>query len=255
MTERDKHHNRPLPQINFKFTKPSYTPAAGFDRPLEDQRRMDIAAPDLIATRPAYSAEPFAQRQIDAACDALPSIKNETPEARAARREDAHTLFADLNPRNAVEAALAAEAVLAHFNSMAMYARAGEPDRPEPEVMRLTSAARSEARSFKATTKDLEKRRAAEAKATGAEAAAQEPEFKPIPRLEVFQPRDRHGQPIPRWRNDLMTPKQKHATYRPHDHDAWAEATIEEDAMIAEQQAMDAAAAPQPSTAERFPSG
>lgn len=199
---------------------------------------MDIAAPDFISTRPT---DAFAQRQIDAACDALPSIKDETPEARAARREDARMLFADLNPRNAVEAALAAEAVLAHFTAMAMYARAGEPDRAEPEVMRLASAARSEARAFKTTAKDLEKRRAAEAKATET-AAEMAPKSQPIPKLEVFQPRDRHGQPIPRWRNDLMTRKQKLATYSPHNRAAWAEATAEEDAMIAEQQAKDAAA-------------
>src|SRR5579863_5676381 len=144
--------------------------------------------------RTADPSEAFAQRQIDAACDALPTIKDETQEARAARREDARTLFATFGPRNPIEEALAAQAVLAHFTAMAMYARAGEPDRAEPDVMHIASAARAEARSFKTSVNDLENRHVQAVKAEAAETP--EPALGPIPKLEIFQPRDRYGQPI-----------------------------------------------------------
>ena len=192
---------------------------------------MDISSP----------SDPFITRQIEAVCDALPAGRNDSPEVRAARQEDARTLFTAMQPRDAVEAALAAQAVLAHFTALAMYKRAADPALAPPDVLRLNSAARAEARAFKTTTKDLDKRRVQAAK----DAADDEPprEIEEIPHIEVFQPRDRHGNLIPMWRNDLMTKKQKRAAYNFQDKAAWEEARLEEEAMIAEQQALDAAAA------------
>lgn len=192
---------------------------------------MDVSAP----------SNPFIARQIEAVCDALPAAKDDPSEVRAARREDARTLFAALNPRDAVEVALAAQAVLAHFTALAMYKRAADASLPPPDALRASSAARAESRAFKTTAKDLEKRRTQAAEA----AAADEPprEIEQIPHIEVFQPRDRYGNPIPMWRNDMMTKKQKRAAYNFKDKPAWEEARLEEEAMIAEQKALDAAAA------------
>jgi hypothetical protein len=184
--------------------------------------------------------DPFIARQIEAVCDALPAARDDPPEVRSARREDARALFASLNPRDAVEAALAAQAVLAHFTSLAMYKRAADLSLAPVDALRLNSAARAEARGFKTTAKDLDKRRAQAAKP--ADADEPPPEIEQIPSIEVFQPRDRYGNPIPLWRNDLMTRKQKRAAYNFQDKAAWEEARVEEEAMIAEQKALDAAA-------------
>ena len=59
----------------------------------------------------------------------------------------------------------------------------------------------------------------------------------------MFQPRDRFGKPIPDLRSDLMTRAQLHASLAiPRDPKLEAEALAEEEAMMAEQAAMDAAA-------------
>jgi hypothetical protein len=190
---------------------------------------VDISAP----------SDAFIARQIEAVCDALPAAKDEALEVRVARQDDARTLFAGLKPRDAVEAALAAQAVLAHFTALAMYKRAADAALSPPDALRLNSAARAEARAFKTTAKDLDKRQGQAAK----DADANEPpgEIEQIPDIEVFQPRDRYGKPIPIWRNDLMTRKQKRAAYNFQDKVAWKEARLEEEAMIAEQKALEAA--------------
>ena len=73
----------------------------------------------------------------------------------------------------------------------------------------------------------------------------QQPDDDPIPHLPQFQPRDRHGNPIPLYRFRDMTLLQRRATYGdPYDTAAWAAATEEEDAAIAAQKAEDAAAKP-----------
>ena len=69
------------------------------------------------------------------------------------------------------------------------------------------------------------------------------PGAKPIPAVVTFQPRDRFGEPIPDLRTDLMTRAQLRASLAiPRDPKLEAEALAEEEAMIAEQAAIDAAA-------------
>lgn len=64
----------------------------------------------------------------------------------------------------------------------------------------------------------------------------------PIQDIELFQPRDRHGKPIPDWRYEWMTMAQRRATYcYPRNPELEAVAIAEEEAMIAEQAATDAA--------------
>ena len=72
---------------------------------------------------------------------------------------------------------------------------------------------------------------------------ALQPGAKPIPAIETVQPRDRFGKPIPTGRTDLMTRAQLRASLAiPRDPKLEAEALAEEEAMIAEQAAIDAAA-------------
>jgi len=67
------------------------------------------------------------------------------------------------------------------------------------------------------------------------------------PPIERYQPRDRHGEPIPLHLWELMTGKQRRAAYGdPSDRALWDAALEEEEAMIAEQRAQDAAAAAKP---------
>jgi hypothetical protein len=69
------------------------------------------------------------------------------------------------------------------------------------------------------------------------------PGAKPIPAVVTFQPRDRFGEPISDLRTDLMTRAQLRASLAiPRDPKLEAEALAEEEAMIAEQAAIDAAA-------------
>src|SRR5262249_8895392 len=146
---------------------------------------------DCWRSQPVDTSSPFDSfitRQIEAVCDALPAAKDEPPQVRAARQEDARTLFAALKPRDAGEVALAAQAVLARSPSLAMSKRAADPSAAAPDVLGVSSAARAEARAFKTTAKALEKRRVQAAK----DGAADEPphEIEQIPHIEVFQPRD-----------------------------------------------------------------
>jgi len=126
--------------------------------------------------------------------------------------------------------------------------RAAKPGVGGETAGRLRGNALAAARFYKSTLHALRKRSQPDAEplpSTRAAAAARksEPppqEIEPIPHIEVFQPRDRRGKPIPRWRNDLMSRKQKNATYNPRDKAAWDLAREEEDAAIAEQTIIDA---------------
>ena len=95
-----------------------------------------------------------------------------------------------------------------------------------------------------ATTQPANPKRA-RASSKAAPEPEQQPDDDPMPHLPQFQPRNRHGEPIPLYRFRDMTRLQKLATYGdPYDTAAWTAATEEEDAAIAEQQALDAADKP-----------
>jgi hypothetical protein len=201
--------------------------------------QADFAASDLLA----YMLEDMA--------DAIPVRPTDTPARAAHRHNAARTMVIGMHPVDAVEAAIAIAATIAFFASVSLHARATSIGATEREATNLSRVAMAEHRAFNAGVRDLDKRHApAEPPARQRASRPQKPEAEPeaidpdpIPHLPQFQPRDRHGNPIPLYRFRDMTRLQRRATYGdPFDKAAWDLATEEEEVLIAEQKAMDAAA-------------
>jgi hypothetical protein len=200
----------------------------------------------------------FAERQLAALLPALVA-GTATDEARAACEQDVRQLFAALQPRDVAEAAMAIRAVVAYFNWRTLAAKANRSD-ALPDQTRILASARAEGRIFDVTERTLERRRTPPpqrserarpnrepAEAPSTESQAVEPQPAPPP-VERFQPRDRHGAPIPLHLWDQMTVTQRRAAFaNPPDRALWDAAREEEAAaMLAEQQAPDAASGVMP---------
>src|SRR5579863_5466644 len=200
---------------------------------------MDIHTPDNSLP----SADDFTDILEATLENTVPASQADTPERRAKTLADARREFAAFNPLDAADARLAAFAIADMLGAVDSLERAAKPGVGGETAGRLRGNALAAARFYKSTLHALRKRSQPDAEplpSTRAAAAARksEPppqEIEPIPHIEVFQPRDRRGKPIPRWRNDLMSRKQKNATYNPRDKAAWDLAREEEDAAIAEQ--------------------
>ena len=177
-------------------------------------------------------------------------------------QEAAHELFESLNPQDPADAVLAALAIAAAQSAFDNFARAARPGMSHETVTRLRGNALAATRAYAALRRQLRKPpsepeqqpRSAAAhtqapvpeSAPGAEEVppgyiALAPGAKPIPAMEQFAPRDRFGKPIPYCRTDQMTRAQLLAAIAwPRDPALEAEALAEEEAMIAEQKALDA---------------
>ncbi len=205
---------------------------------------MDIQTPD----RTLPSSNDFTSILEATLENTIPANQCTTPEHRAQILFDARREFAAFNPLDAADARLAAFAIADMLGAVDSVERAAKPGVGGETVGRLRGNARAAARFYRSTLKEMRKRRQPDAepqpKSRAAASRKAEPppqeEFEPIPHLEQFQPRDRRGKPIPRWRNELLTRKQICATYSPHDKPAWDIAREEEDAAIAAQAIIDA---------------
>lgn len=175
-------------------------------------------------------------RQLGAA---LP-IARDTPDSIAAETQQAaRELFFAMQPQNAVEAASAVRAITAHFAAMDMHSRASRPGLSDETVMRLRASAHA---CDRAATGHSRRAKTQRPLAPAPEAPA-EPPPQPGPRIYQFQPRDRFGKPIPLGDWEQMTMAQRRAVNAPrYDADIEAAAIADEEAMIAEQQALHAAA-------------
>ena len=158
-------------------------------------------------------------------------------------------------PADPIEAALAISAAVAYQASLACSALAAAPGLTSLQSNRHARTAIAQHRAFHAGVAALAKHRGVTAEpatphrtrtaSRPAPEPEQQPDDDPIPHFPQFQPRNRYGEPIPLYRFRDMTRLQRRATYGdPFDTAAWAVATEEEDAAIAEQQALDAAAKP-----------
>ncbi len=168
-------------------------------------------------------------------------IARDTPDSIAAETQQAaRELFFAMQPQSAEEAAAAVRAVTAHFAAMDMHARASRPGLSDDTAMKLRARANASARLAVLRRGRPER---APAPARKAPEPPPQPELPPIPHVHQFQPRDRFGKPIPLWKAELMTRAQCRATYNAtYDPEVEAAAIAEEEAMIAEQKALDAAA-------------
>jgi hypothetical protein len=159
-------------------------------------------------------------------------------------RHAARASLEALKPHDLIEAMLAARMIAAHHATMDGYRRAMQPGVSDAEAVRLRNNAIAAARSFDAALRTLEKRRQAPADAPAKprrHAAPSLPDVPdavaPIPHRPRFQPRDKSGNPIPRWRWEDMTMAQRRATYGdPDDVETQAIALAEEAAMIEAEQ-------------------
>jgi hypothetical protein len=179
----------------------------------------------------------------------LPANPADSPERRGQRLASAQRQFEAFQPADEAEAALAAFAVAMLQGAMDSMERAATPDMSVEAAGRLRGSALAAARFYASTLRDLRKRHQQEAKAAAATKAAepaapQEEEPIGFPKIELFQPRDRRGNPIPAWRYELLTRKQKLAAYDYANKATWAEAIAEEDVAIAEQVVLDAKSPP-----------
>ncbi|HTI82877.1 MAG TPA: hypothetical protein VL614_20685, partial [Acetobacteraceae bacterium] len=170
----------------------------------------------------------------------LPVNPEDAPDTHARKLASAQRQFAAFHPTTEAEAQEAAAAVALMLGAVDSLARAAKPGVGGETAGRLRSNALSAIRFYATTLKNARKR--AQAEATAAQPASPPQDEQPLgfPKIELFQPRDRRGNPIPAFRYDLLTTKQKRAAYDYANKAAWAEATAEEDAAIAEQAEIDA---------------
>ncbi len=192
---------------------------------------MDMQAPDT----------PFADILHTTLTNTVPVSASDTPERLAQKQSSAHQQFAAFDPADAAEAQLAAFAIAVMQGAVDNLERAAKPGMGAETAARLRGNALAAGRFYASTLRDIRKH---QQQATAATAQQPEPEPPPeqIPHIEVFQPRDRRGKPIPMWRNDLMSRLQKRAAYNFKDKAAWVVAAAEEDVAIAEQAQLDAEA-------------
>jgi hypothetical protein len=215
---------------------------------------MDITPPLPSPTEPeaAFAASHIFALMLKQLADALPPLETESPASNTRRQEVARAMVIATHPADPIEAALAISAAVAYQASLASNALAAAPGLTGVQSNRYARAAITQDHAFRAGVQALAKHRGATTaqpltpKQTRTASRRQpepeqQPDNDPIPHLPQFQPRNRHGEPIPLYRFRDMTRLQKLAVYGdPYDTAAWAAATEEEDAAIAEQQALDA---------------
>ena len=218
---------------------------------------MLMSPPPIPTTEPEadFAASPIFALMLEQLADALPPLETETPAAASRRQDIARAMVLAVHPADPIEAALAISAAVAYQASLACSALAAAPGLTSLQSNRHARTAIAQHRAFHAGVAALAKHRGVTAEPTTphrtrtasrpAPEPEQQPDDDPIPHLPQFQPRNRYGEPIPLYRFRDMTRLQRRATYGdPFDTAAWAVATEEEDAAIAEQQALDAAAKP-----------
>lgn len=181
----------------------------------------------------------------------LPANPEDTAEARARKLASAQRQFAAFQPTDEAEAQEAIAAIAAMLGAMDSLTRAARPGVGGETAGRLRSNALSAIRHYSTTLKNARKRNQPEAKLTKTRTrhpdsvdTPQEETPVGFPKIETFRPRDRRGNPIPGWRYDLLSMKQRRAAYDFANKTAWAEAIAEEDAAIAEQAELDAKSPP-----------
>ena len=221
---------------------------------------MDSTPPPPTPTtdpQPDFATSHIFALMLDQLTAAIPPHETETQAANALRHEIARAMVIAAHPADPIEAALAISAAIAYQASLASNALAASPGLTSVQSNRYARTAIAQDHTFRAAVAALAKHRGALAPPATPKRAhtsshqqpepEQQPDDDPIPHLPQFQPRDRHGNPIPLYRFRDMTPKQRRATYGdPYDTATQAIAIEEEDAAIAAQAAEDAAANPTP---------
>jgi hypothetical protein len=206
---------------------------------------MDIAPPPPHSTTEPeadFTASHIFALMLEQLADALPPLETETPASAARRQEVARAMVIATHPADPIEAALAISAAVAYQTSLTCSALAAAPGLDGVQSNRHARTAIAQHRAFHAGVQALDMHRGAttaqpvtprrtRTASRGQPEPEPQPDNDPIPHLPQFQPRNRHGEPIPLYRFRDMTRLQKLAVYGdPFDTAAWAAATEEEDA-------------------------
>jgi hypothetical protein len=212
---------------------------------------MDLQTTDHRA-RSANGGGPLSRPSVARLLKALdataPAGATDGQTDRDENRQATRELFESLDPRDPAEAQLAAIAIAAAQSAMDNFARAAQPGLADDTAIRLRSSALTAGRTYAATLRMLRKRAPQPAATRRPAAAARPAPVADPPRpaavlpqgRDEFQPRDRFGKPIPVFRTEQMTRTQMLATLAwPRDPTLEAAAIAEEEAMIAEQVALE----------------
>ena len=97
---------------------------------------------------------------LDTIIAAIPAAPDDTDQLRATRRHVARLALLALQPTDAFQAMLAAQAVAAHYAVMDNLRRAAQPDLAPAMAARLRANAASVARMMQATVRSLQKQQA-----------------------------------------------------------------------------------------------
>jgi len=124
-----------------------------------DALTADFTTDDITTNQPAPGlSRIFIKRLLQNLARTLPVNAETDPEGFAEEWEAARELFWSMQPRNPVEAALAARAVACHYRGIDMFARAAQPGISDEKAQRLSANALAAERSFDAALRSLEKR-------------------------------------------------------------------------------------------------
>jgi hypothetical protein len=144
---------------------------------------FETAAPDTTNAGPGTQISPVMLRcLLRILSTTLPGSGSDSAEFAADKWEMAREVFFSLEPRNPVEAVLAARAVAAHFATLDLYARAAVSGTSDEKAMRLRAKAKAETRTFDTSLDEIERRHAqAKKDAAVRDAAPRRPMPPPMP--------------------------------------------------------------------------
>ena len=191
-------------------------------------------------------SRPIVQRLLKALDATVPTGATASQSDRDENRQATRELFESLDPRDPAEAQLAAIAIAAAQSAMDNFARAAQPGVADETAIRLRSSALTAGRTYRRRITHIAQARAATGSDTQGDSRTRAgTRCRPAAAIPLgrdeFQPRDRFGKPIPIFRTEQMTRTQMLATLAwPRDPTLEAAAILEEEAMIAEQGALEA---------------
>ena len=132
-----------------------------------------------MSTDPTPDALPsdLLEHLLDTVTAAIPTAPDDTDQLRATRRQVARLALLALQPKDAFQAMLAAQAVAAHYAVMDNLKRAAQPDLAPAMAARLRANAASVARMMQAAIRSLQKQQAP----AGAPRPTAQPPRRPLP--------------------------------------------------------------------------
>ena len=149
---------------------------------------MDMQTPDFETAEPTAAGPGSQISPVMLRCllrilsTTLPGNGGDNPELAADKWEMAREVFFAMEPRNPVEAVLAARAVAAQFATLDLYARAAVSGTSDEKAMRLRAKAKAESRTFDTSLGEIERRHAQARKdAAVRDVAPRRPMPEPLP--------------------------------------------------------------------------